>query len=333
MNLEYIHNIVKASGVSSGETILVHFWGEDADKAIANEFIAAAASLGAAPLLLQQSRTVNRAIFASTSPECFGEQYFEMLSHFDAVLDVFTYQPIVLGSELPPEQMALYRRYISKLFYALMKAKRFTQIRIPTAANAAESSLDPAEYMRRMEAAYNIDYTALANACASAKKKMEMSNRYVLHTGNSCRLDFDLTGRQWRIDAGDGDWPCGEIYIAPVEDRTHGTVFFDKLWLEDVGFLTDVTFSVADGRIVDSNQEAVNEFLSGLAPEAKVLCELGLGMNPNVTDLCGYPLLDEKMTNSFHIAIGANTMFGGQNDAKLHIDLVNGGSFTLIPEE
>ena len=34
-----IEKIVKASGVSSGELILIHFWGEDTDKHIANAFL------------------------------------------------------------------------------------------------------------------------------------------------------------------------------------------------------------------------------------------------------------------------------------------------------
>ena len=60
MNIEIISKIVKASGVSAGELILVHFWGEDADKEIANHFLTAVAALGASPVLLQQSRTINK---------------------------------------------------------------------------------------------------------------------------------------------------------------------------------------------------------------------------------------------------------------------------------
>ncbi len=36
MKSETISKIVKASGVSAGELVLVHFWGEDAEKEIAN---------------------------------------------------------------------------------------------------------------------------------------------------------------------------------------------------------------------------------------------------------------------------------------------------------
>ena len=77
MNRKMVSKIVKAIGISSGEMILIHFWGEDTDKEIANSFMAAVAELGATPLLLQQSRSVNRDIFLCAQESCFGEQYFD----------------------------------------------------------------------------------------------------------------------------------------------------------------------------------------------------------------------------------------------------------------
>lgn len=44
MNIECIRKIVKASGILAGEIVLVHFWGEDEDKQIANDFMAAVAA-------------------------------------------------------------------------------------------------------------------------------------------------------------------------------------------------------------------------------------------------------------------------------------------------
>ena len=80
MKRETILKIVKASGVSAGELILVHFWGEDSEKEIANSFLAAVAELGATPVLLQQARSINRDIFASAKESCFDERYFELIS-------------------------------------------------------------------------------------------------------------------------------------------------------------------------------------------------------------------------------------------------------------
>ncbi len=330
MNKDYIKKIVRASGVASGELILIHFWGEDSEKMIANEFLSAVASLGATPVLLQQARSVNRDIFMNATDTCFGEKYFSMFSSFDAVLDVFAYQPVVLGYDIPAEKFNRYRQYMAQLFPALMETKRFTQVRIPTKENAAESDLEPVDFIRRMENAYDIDYDALLTSCNEVKEKMECHKQIVLHSGDNCNLFFDLTDRIWHVDAGDGDLPCGEIYIAPNEDKTNGTVFFQRLFIEDVGEFSEVTLFVEDGKVVHSSDKEVNAFFQQLSPEDNILCELGLGMNPNVTDLCGYTVLDEKMANSFHIAIGANNMYGGSNTASIHMDFVGTGNFEIM---
>lgn len=324
MNIETITKIVTASGVSAGEMILIHFWGEDADKAIANNFMTAAASLGATPVLLQQSRTVNRDIFASAKEECFDEHYFELFADFDAVLDVFAYQPVILGYEIAPEQFELYRRFMSRLFSKLMKCKRFTQIRIPTAENAAESGLNPQDYIQRMTKAYDIDYKALKNNCAEKAEQFAGCSGISVYTGTDCVLHMELTGRTWHIDAGDGDLPCGEIYIAPVEERTCGSVFFNTFYLDDRKY-SSVSLQIENGKVCDSNTPEVAAYFSGQPEENRVVCEFGIGMNPNVADLCGYTVLDEKMAGTFHIAVGANNMFGGKNKASDHIDFVGHG--------
>lgn len=326
---DYAQKIVKASGVVAGELVLIHFWGEDAEKWIANEFVVAVAALGATPVLLQEARSVNRDIFLNASDSCFDEKYFSMFTKFDAVLDIFAYQPVVLGYEIGEEKLERYRRFMARLFSSLMQAKRFSQIRIPTKENAVESGLEPDEYVNRMERAYNTDYDELLDACIKAKDKLEGKSLITLCSGENCKLSFDLTGRTWNIDAGDGDWPCGEIYIAPNESATNGTVFFHRLFIEDVGCFDDVTLHVENGRLTQSDNDEVTCYIQSLPAENAVVCELGLGMNPNVDSLCGYTVLDEKMANSFHIAIGANNMFGGTNVATMHTDFVGAKDFEL----
>ena len=195
MDRKIISKIVKASGISAGEMILIHFWGEDADKEIANSFMAAVAEAGATPILLQQSRSVNREIFLATKESCFGEQYFDLFTKFDAVLDVFAYRPVILGYEIDHDKFELYRKYMAQLFSKLMSCKRFTQIRIPTAANAEESGLKPQDYIQRMERAYDVDYPAVYEACRQAKDRFEGINQVLLRTGENCELLFELTDR------------------------------------------------------------------------------------------------------------------------------------------
>lgn len=274
MTRETIAKIVKASGVSAGELILIHFWGENADKTVADQFAAAVAALGTSPVVLQQARSVNREIFAGAKESCFDDRYFGLFSKFDAVLDVFACQPIVLGYELEDAQMDLYRRYISQLFEKLVTCRRFAQIRIPTAANAAESGLDPQEYIRRMDRAYDVDYAAVRAACEHAAAQFAGASRVTVRTGEGCVLQLELTGRTWLTDAGDGDLPCGEIYIAPVEAKTNGDVFFGTLYLEGEAY-TDVTLQITNGEVTGSSQKAVAAHFAALPRENRIVCELG----------------------------------------------------------
>lgn len=330
MTQETIAKIVKASGVSAGELVLVHFWGEDADRDIAKRFVVSVAALGAAPVLLQQARSLNRELFSAAGASCFDERYFALFSQFDAVLDVFAYQPVVLGARLEEARMEKYRSYMARLFSRLMACKRFTQIRIPTAANAAESGLAPEDYIRRMDRAYDIDYDAVRAACHREAARFAGAERVALRTGDGCLLRLDLTGRTWLIDAGDGDLPCGEIYIAPVEGKTHGEVFFKTFRLEGRSY-PDVTLRIVNGEVSGSSDPELAGRFAAMPRENRIVCELGLGMNPNVTDLCGDTLLDEKMAGTFHIALGANTMFGGENEANDHVDFVGRGEVEVIP--
>ncbi len=329
MNTETIIKLVKASGVTAGEMILIHFWGDDKDKEIANQFMVAVVSLGATPFLLQQSRSINRHIFAYAKDTCFDEQYYQLFSNFDAILDVFAYQPVQLGYALPESQMLLYRKYMSRIFHQFMNCKRFTQIRFPTEENAVESGLAPEEYIERMTKAYDADYEEIQEACLEKLHSLEGIKRVMLHTGTDCVLHFDLSGRSWHIDAGNGDLPCGEIYIAPVEEHTNGSVFFESLYLDGRQY-RNVKLDIQNGEVCVSSNMEVMQYFDQQPKENRIVCELGLGMNPNVTSLCGYTVLDEKAAGTFHIAVGANTMFGGKNEASCHTDFVGRGRIEAV---
>ncbi|SHJ45205.1 Leucyl aminopeptidase (aminopeptidase T) [Anaerocolumna jejuensis DSM 15929] len=330
MDSELIKKIVKSSGVREGELILVQLWGEDSDITIMHDFAVAVAELGASPLELQQSRSHNRNIFSAAKEACFPERYYSIFEKVDAVLDVFTYQPVVLNYEISKEQMNYYRNYMRKLFETLMKKKRFTQIRIPTAENARESDLDIEDYIKRMTKAYDIDYIKLSEICEKKIAELKAAREILLHTGDNCSLKLVMGDRNWIADCGDGDWPCGEVYIAPIEEKTAGKVFYNKLFIENTGVFEKVILTVEEGIVISSNQEKVNDFIKNCAKESLTVCELGFGCNENITGLCGYAVLDEKMADSFHIAIGDNRMFGGKNKADLHMDFVGIAEIEII---
>lgn len=123
---------------------------------------------------------------------------------------------------------------------------------------------------------------------------------------------------------------AGELVLVHFwGEASQGSVFFEDLYWEGT-HCRDVTLTVADGEISGSSCPEVARRFAAMPRAERTVCELGLGMNPHVTELCGYPLPDEKMAGTFHIAVGANTMFGGRNEAADHVDFVGRGEVEVI---
>lgn len=325
MDKNLVEKLVRVSGVQEGEVILIHYWGEEEHKEIADWFMEAVTELGGSPVFVQQSRALNQKLFSKAKIECFSENYFKLLEPIDAVLDIFAYQPVVLGSVLEKEQMDIYRKYMRNLFDQLMTKKRFTQIRIPTIENAQESGLDPKDYIQRMNQAYDIDYDQLKKVCNEKVIQLSKSKTIKISTKGEHLLELVVEGRPWIADCGDGDLPCGEVYAAPVENQTNGTVCFESIYLEDVGEFEDVVMCIEEGKLQSCTKPEIQTFIDSLTENDRVVCEIGFGYNEKVRSLCGYPVLDEKMCGTFHIAIGNNQMFGGENQSNIHLDFVGVG--------
>lgn len=320
-----IGKLVKAIGVCEGEIVLLHFWGEDNDLILLHDFAIEIVALGASPIKLHQSRTVNAELFRNAKDSCFSESYFKQFDQIDTVIDIFMYQPVALKEKLDDDHMNIYRQYMRNIFSSLMKAKKFVQLRIPTDENAVGTSLEPVIFKQRMLEAFDINYDMLKANCEEKISQVKNSKAVIIKTRNKDELFLNLEGRDWLIDAGDGDLPCGEISIAPVEGIAEGSVYFEKLYAEDAGTFDDIPLTIECGRLISSNNEDFNSFLNQLPENGNLICEFGIGMNPNITELVGYTVLDEKMTGTFHIAIGDNTMLGGKNSAPLHMDFVGRG--------
>jgi len=120
-----------------------------------------------------------------------------------------------------------------------------------------------------------------------------------------------------------GNLPGGEVYVAPLETSAEGRLVVD-LCLGDLELDEPVTLTFAGGRVVGlEGGEAVEELRERLAddPWAWTIGEFGLGANPHIR-LSGLVALDEKRLGTAHVALGANTAFGGENPAETHYDCV-----------
>jgi leucyl aminopeptidase (aminopeptidase T) len=134
-------------------------------------------------------------------------------------------------------------------------------------------------------------------------------------------------GRRGGIYRDPGQWgnlPCGEAFVAPVEGTARGVYVVDASHggvgsvdqpiriTVDRGRATAIEGGVAAARLrtlLESTRD----------PSVFHVAELGIGCN-DAARICGVTLEDEKVLGSCHIALGDNSMFGGNARAGLHLD-------------
>lgn len=334
MKRESYKKIVEASGIKAGNLVLVQYWMNETISEDAGFLQAEIAAAGATPVMVVQNLELSQLINESVTETTYGDKFFKLYEDADVIIDLMERPIGVLLKPLNPEKMGLLGAYMNRLFGTCASKKKMLQLRVPTETMAAKEGLEAVDFENRMEAAINIDYNSLGNDCEKLKSEYESYSSVTIKTGDDkYSLDITFDGRSWDIDAGNGDIPCGEICIAPIEDRTNGEVYFEKIYLPDPRtpgckqHFDDVVLTISNGVITKTNNEELNQLLDVYGKENATVCELGFGLNPGVTSLCGCAVLDEKKIGTFHLGIGDNTMFGGENEAVFHNDLIGCGSY------
>ena len=162
----------------------------------------------------------------------------------------------------------------------------------------------------------------------SAKRLTDASEAHI-----ACERGSDLTlsleGREGLVDDGRldspgafGNLPCGEGFIAPLEDRGYGRLVVDGA-IAGFGVLEEpVELTVEAGRLTNGTGEVGRRLLEALAAgEGETVAELGVGTNGRARP-SGNVLEDEKILGSVHVAFGSSAGIGGAVQAGVHIDCV-----------
>lgn len=245
------------------------------------------------------------------------DAWFEPYSDVTVVIDMME-RPIGLPPHsLQQERYPIFGRILQDLFGFMGSHEKMIQITMPPTDDLAMAE--------RITKALDVDYEQLDKACREKVAELGDKQIFTITTGENCELHMETTGREWNVDAGEGAFPCGEIYIAPLEEKTNGSIFFSTFIIEGIGSFDDVILKIEDGCVVDSNCEPLNQFLNQQDEGARVVGELGIGMNPAVEFSGTGADLDEDALGTFHIGLGMNFMFGGKNNCRFHMDFVTTG--------
>ncbi|MFX1554999.1 MAG: aminopeptidase [Promethearchaeota archaeon] len=133
-----------------------------------------------------------------------------------------------------------------------------------------------------------------------------------------------------------GNIPSGESYISPIENSANGKIVIDgsipqypplsesgelvTLYVEN-GVVNKIEGDKAANILRDRLNQVGTSFNQYPMENLRTIGEIGIGLN-DFAEIIGIPIMDEKVYGTAHVALGDNTLLGGENKAPIHQDLV-----------
>jgi len=182
------------------------------------------------------------------------------------------------------------------------------------------------------EGPMNVDFRKMAAMADTMIESFENARSVHITAPGGTDLTVGIEDRVFSTDTRitvdqAGNLPCGEIWCAPVETGADGLLVIDGC-IGDVDITDEpLRIEIARGKITSlesDNPKLIEEVvrLTSVDDEAKVIGELGIGLNPGAK-ITGNMLEDEKAFRTAHIAFGCNDdMPGGRNHSKTHRDFL-----------
>ncbi len=321
--INLIPNICEGLPFEKGDLVLLNFWGDNEDIEILELISENLSKKGVISFRHQCSKRFFEKIVLNfiRNKNHISKEYFEFLSSFKNVVDIFMYPPS-LPEGILEEEIPMFRKNIGELFDALASNKKYyIQLNVPTEANASRAGIEYEIYRHSLLNALAVDYKELKETCRDKIERIKEAKSIEIFTGEEYSLKLDISGRDWYADDGCGDFPSGEVYIAPIESGSNGDLFVPQIIFNGQIF-KNVHMTFREGRLVKCSAEPLEKFLFSLPDNHRILCEFGIGLNPRIKEFTGYSLFDEKALGTYHIALGMNSLFGGKNECRFHMDLV-----------
>jgi aminopeptidase len=239
----------------------------------------------------------------------------------------------------PERENALRHRQNTLNSVLVQPGRKWLSTEFPTRYMAEAIRMPWARFNEIYWRAADVDYGALAGRATAIAEILEKAREIRLTTPRGTDLYLRRGNRPILRDDGYirtvGSLPAGEVYFAPLEESVTGRVVFDFVSHSGQRIADlDIVFENGIGTPLGaaSNYELFLRHWENATGDKNRVGELGIGLNEELRAPLGYPLLDEKVFGSVHLALGDNTIMGGNNHSTLHWDMILARP-TLIADE
>ncbi len=261
----------------------------------------------------------------------------EAVKSLDAVLTVWGGANTRMLSSVPGERMKWASQgtteYRKIFFERMAKGElRWCGTQHPTQSHAQEASMSLAEYQDFVYGCCLLDDPEPVAKWREVEREqgricalLDRAKRLRI-TSKDTDLTMSVEGRKWINCCGHENFPDGEVFTCPVEDSAQGRIRFSFPGIYGGREIEDIQLEFDRGRVVRAEAAKGRDLLEQLLetdPGARLLGEVAVGTNYNITRFTRNMLFDEKIGGTVHLAIGqAFAEAGGKNQSSVHWDML-----------
>ena len=324
-------NLIKNSvKLKKGEQIYIEAIGLST-MPLVQELVKAVTKAGGVPFYYFNEQALQKEFIENASVpqmKAQAEIHKQLMSNSQAYIGVRGNDDLFKMSAVDPERMNNYQKYYWNPVHSEIRVPqtKWCVLRYPNAAFAAMSKMALEEFEDFYFDACLVDYVKMGQAMKPLKKLMDKTKK-VRIVAPRTEVEFSIAGLKSIICDGKMNIPDGEVYTAPVKDSINGVIQFnaDTTYLGTV--FSNIRLEFKDGKIVEGhsmiNDDKFQKILN-IDEGSRYMGEFALGVNPYVTQPMLDILFDEKISGSFHMAIGNSyeDETNNGNKSAIHWDLV-----------
>jgi leucyl aminopeptidase (aminopeptidase T) len=240
--------------------------------------------------------------------------------------------PIPVGQvngEEPPAEVAAAMVDADVVIAPTAMSISHTEARTSASAAGTRIATMPGVTEEVLARAMTVDLQLIGSAAKQIADRLTAASEARITCAGGSDLTLALEGRAAMADDGRlaspgsfGNLPCGEGFIAPLEDRGEGKLVVDGSIAGHGALERPVELTIEGGRLTTATGFAGSRLLGQLsAAGGQNVAELGVGCNGRAK-VSGNVLEDEKVLGTVHLAFGASASFGGVVQVPVHLDCV-----------
>lgn len=316
-------------GVKKGENLLVEAFGFDALDLV-GEIVRVATRKGANVFYELRHDALLRTLLKNADEGQIRAQAKHPLAQMkdmQCYIGIRAAANIAELSDVPSQKQRWYTQHYRKPVHLEQRVRhtRWVGLRYPNDSMAQAARMPRQAFEDFFYSVCTMDYAKMSRAMSPLKRLMEKTDRVEIK-GPGTDLSFSIKGLPAIKCDGKMNIPDGEIFTAPVRESMNGTVRFNAGSLLEGIVYGPIDLAFKKGKVVKAESGAQTKKLNEVLDRdegARYVGEFSFGINPFIHEPMLDILFDEKISGSFHMAVGnAYDECDNGNKSSIHWDLI-----------